>query len=111
MRTLIAVATAALLASGVAFAQTATESTTTTEQSTPMAPAPQPGVLSTTHEAHAQDSMGDSRDSKSTSYRDANGAVSSSSTTTTQAIQPPPPPATTTTSSSSTQSTTTAPPQ
>ncbi len=109
MRILTAVAAASFMISGAAIAQTATESTTTTEQAAPAVPAP--GVLSTTHESHAQDGMGDTRDSKSTSYRDSNGAVSQSQSSTTQTAQPVVPPPTTSSTSTTTQSTTTVPPQ
>ena len=93
------------LVSGAAFAQTATESTTTTQESAPAIPAPAPGVLSTTHESHAQDAYGDTKDSKSTSYRDSSGVARDSQTTTTTASPPPPPPPVSTSTSTTTETT------
>ena len=62
-------------------------------------PAPMPppaGTLATTHTERASDGYGDSRYSKSTTYRDANGVARDSQTTTTTAAPPPPPPPVTT---------------
>jgi len=94
----------ALGAGNAALAQDATETTTTQTTAVPPPPAPPPpGTLSTTHVVHAQDAYGDTKDAKSTTYRDSNGVVRDSQTTTTTA-PPPPPPVTTSTTTTDTQS-------
>jgi hypothetical protein len=107
MKIVLAGITALMLTSGVAMAQSATESTTTTTQDVAPPPPPPPtGVLSTTHEVHARDAYGDSKDAKSTTYRDDNGVSRESQSTTTRVAPPAPPPVTSSTSTSSTSSTT-----
>jgi hypothetical protein len=105
---LAASAIAMALSSGLAHAQSATETTTT--QTTGMAPPavaqavspPPPGTLSTTRTVHAVDAYGNRVDSQASSYRDTQGVAEDRQTTVTTA---PPPPVTTTTTT--TQSTTT----
>ncbi len=94
----------ALGAGNAALAQESSETTTTqTTAVPPPAPMPPPpGTLSTTHVVHAQDAYGDTRDSKSTTYRDSNGVARDSQTTTTSAPMPPPPPVTTSTTTTDT---------
>jgi hypothetical protein len=100
MKILLAGLAALSLASGAAWAQTASE-TTTTQQNT-MAPAM--GASSETRTTHVQDAYGDSKYSKSSTTQDANG-VTKSTVTKTQIAAPPPPPVTTSTTTE-TQSTT-----
>ena len=109
MKSGLILAFALVAASGTALAQTS-ESTTTTStmappgmMSAPPAPgAPPVGTLSTTRETHAVDAYGNQVDSKSTSYRNAQGVAQDSQTTTTQVPPPPPPPVSTSTSTTTT---------
>ena len=104
MRILLGAAAVALaLSSGVATAQTATDTTsqTTTTMAPPPVTPPPPGTLATEHESRRVDAYGNQTDSKSTSYRDSNGVAEDTKTTTTMA-PPPPPPTTTTTTTEST---------
>jgi hypothetical protein len=93
----------ALGAGTAAMAQDATESTTTQTTAMPPPPPP-PGTLSTTHVVHAQDPYGNTKDAKSTTYRDSSGVMRDSQTTTTTAAPPPPPPVSTSTTTTDTQS-------
>ena len=105
MRLFMAGAVALSLTSGVAFAQSASE-TTTTQETSPAPMAPAPGTLSETKTHHSDDGYGDTHDSKSTTYQNGAGVASESESTTTTAAPPPPPP---TTSTTTTTSQTTAP--
>jgi hypothetical protein len=105
---LLAAVTALTLASGAAMAQTATDTTTTSQTVAPEPVTPAPGALSTTRTHDAVDAYGNRVDSKSTTYRDSQG-VASDSHTTTQTVAPPPPPPVSSTTSTSTTETTDAP--
>ena len=101
MKIFIAGAIALTLSSGVAFAQSSSE-TTTTQQTSPAPMAPQPGTLSETKTKHSDDGYGDTHDSKSTTYQNGAGVAKESESTTTTAAPPPPPTTSTTTTTSQT---------
>jgi hypothetical protein len=105
------------LTSGVALAQTATETTTTQTTAVPAVPPPplvvqQPipaplpppaGTLSSTRETRTVDAYGNPVVSRGSTYRDSTGvAQDSQTTTTTVPVAPPPPPVTTTTTTQTT---------
>ncbi len=117
MRKLVTAAAMLALVGGVAHAQTASE--TTTSQSSTYAPgyapavppppppgamAPAPGTLSITKTEKATDGYGNSYNSESSTYRDANGVARDTRTTTTNVAPPPPPVSTTTTTTNTTTS-------
>jgi hypothetical protein len=113
MRSFLCAFVAALaLTSGVAIAQTQTETTTTQSTTVPAVPpvalVPPAGTLSTTRETHAVDGYGNQVDSRQTSYRNSNGVAEDSRTTTTNVPLPPPPPPVSTTTTT-TESTSTVP--
>ena len=101
------------LYSGLAMAQSATETTTTQSTTVPAVPpayvpatvAPPAGTLSTTRETHAVDAYGNQVVQRQSTYRNSNGVAEDSRTmTTTVPAVPPPPPVTTTTTTQTTSS-------